>query len=139
MLRHQELWHDDYEHARFTMKSYYERIKPHWDLEVAAATRAESNGDPHLAFGHLERAHILGQNSTWLHTRTHILMMRWGFRQLSGREVTGQLFRIFGAVTKTAFGLIPSGNTGGSNVSPFRRMPVPRDLETLISAARSAN
>lgn len=121
------------------MKSYYERIKPHWDLEVAAATRAESNGDPHLAFGHLERAHILGQNSTWLHTRTHILMMRWGFRQLSSREVTGQLFRIFGAVTKTAFGLIPSGNTGGSNVSPFRRMPVPRDLETLISAARSAN
>lgn len=139
MLRHQELWHDDYEHARFTMKSYYERIKPHWDLEVAAATRAESNGDPHLAFGHLERAHILGQNSTWLHTRTHILMMRWGFRQLSSREVTGQLFRIFGAATKTAFGLIPAGNTGGSNVSPFRRMPVPRDLETLISAARSAN
>ncbi len=46
------------------MKSYYERIKPHWELEVAAATRAESNADPHLAFGHLERAHILGQK--WL-------------------------------------------------------------------------
>ena len=121
------------------MKSYYERIKPHWDFEVAAATRAESNGDPHLAFKHLERAHILGQNSTWLHTQTHIRMMRWGWRQSSSREVTGQLFRIFGAATRTAFGLIPAGNTGGSNVSPFRRMPVPRDLQTLMSAARSAD
>ena len=139
MRLHQELPHDDYEHPRFTMKSYYERIKPHWELEVAAATRAESNGDPYLAFRHLERAHILGQNSTWLHIQPHILMMRWGWRQSSSREVTGQLFRIFGAATKTAFGLIPAGNTGGSNVSPFRRMPVPRDLQTLMSAARSAD
>ena len=121
------------------MKSHYARIKPHWDLEVAAATRAESNADPHLAFGHLERAHILGQNSTWLHLQTHILMMRWGWRQSSSREVTGQLFRIFGAATKTAFCLIPAGNTGGANVSPFRSMPVPSDLQTLMSAARSAD
>ena len=66
-------------------------------------------------------------------------MMRWGWRQSSSKEVSGQLFRIFGAATKTAFGLIPAGNTGGANVSPFRRMPVPRDLQTLMSAARSAD
>ena len=139
MRLQQELPHDDDEHARFIMKSYYARIKPHWDLEVATATRVESNADPHLAFGHLERAHILGQNSTWLHIQTHILMMRWGWRQSSSKEVSGQLFRIFGAATKTAFGLIPAGNTGGANVSPFRSMPVPSDLQTLMSAARSAD
>ena len=121
------------------MKSYYDRIKPYWDIEVAAATRAESNGDPHLAFRHLERAHILGQNSTWLHTQTHILMMRWGLRQRSSKEVAGQLFRIFGAATKTAFGLIPAGNTGGTDVSPFRTMPIPADLQILMSAARSSD
>jgi hypothetical protein len=121
------------------MKNYCERIKPHWDLELAAAAQAESDGDPHLAFRHLERAHILGQNSTWLHTQTHILMMRWGWRHPSSREVAGQLFRIVGAATKTAFGLVPAGNTGGANVSPFRRMPVPRDLQTLMNAARSAD
>ena len=119
------------------MKSYYDRIKPHWDLEVASAARAESDGDPHLAFRHLERAHILGQNSTRLHTQTHILMMRWGLRQPSGKEVAGQLFRIFGAATKTAFGLVPAGNTGGTDVSPFRTMPIPTDLQTLMRAARS--
>ena len=121
------------------MKNYYERIKPYWDLEVAAASRAESNGNPHLAFAHLERAHILGQNSTWLHTQTHILMMRWGWRQPSSKEVAGQLFRIFGAATTTAFGLIPAGNTGGTDVSPFRTMPIPADLQILMSAAQATD
>lgn len=27
------------------MKNYHERIKPYWDSELAAATRAESDGD----------------------------------------------------------------------------------------------
>jgi hypothetical protein len=120
------------------MKSYYKRIKPHWDLEVVTAARAESSGDPHLAFRHLERAHIRGQNSTWLHTRTHILMMRWGLRQPSSREVAGQLFRIFGAATRTAFGLVPAGNTGGANVSPFRTLPIPADLQILMRAAQAS-
>jgi hypothetical protein len=139
MRLHRVLLHDNQEHARRIMKNYCERIKPHWDLELAAAARAESDGDPHLAFGHLERAHILGQNSTWLHTQTHILMMRWGWRQQSSKEVAGQLFRIFGAATKTAFGLIPAGNTGGTDVSPFRTMPIPADLQILMSAARSSD
>lgn len=139
MLRHQELLHDDNYHARFIMKRYYDRIKPHWDLEVAAAASAESAGDSHLAFRHLERAHILGQNSTWLHTQTHILMMRWGLRQPSSKEVAGQLFRIFGAATKTAFGSVPAGNTGGTNVSPFRTLPIPADLQILIRAAKSSD
>jgi hypothetical protein len=121
------------------MTNYYLRIKPHWDLEIASATQAESSGDPHRAFRHLERAHILGQNSTSLHTQTHILMMRWGFRQQSGREVAGQVFRIFGAATKTAFGLIPAGNTGGANVSPFRALPIPADLQMLMRTAQSSD
>ena len=121
------------------MKSYYDRIKPHWDLEVASAARAESDGDPHLAFRHLERAYILGQKSTWLHTQIHILMMRWGLCKPSSREVAGQLFRVVGAATKTAFGLVPAGNTGGANVSPFRTLPIPADLQILMRATQSSD
>ena len=44
------------------MKNYCERIKPHWDLELAAAARAESDGDPHLAFRHLG-GHGVGQGA----------------------------------------------------------------------------
>ena len=41
------------------MKNYCEQIKPHWDLELAAAARAESDGDPHLAFRHFSIAFMV--------------------------------------------------------------------------------
>lgn len=132
-----QIWSGDGS-ARFTMKSFFNRIKPYWDREVASAAEAEAGGDPMRAFEHLERAHVLGQNSTWLHTRTHILMMRWGMRQKRRREVAGQIFRILGAAAKTPLGLVPAGNTGGANVSPFRKMPIPPDLQVLMGAAQSA-
>ena len=130
---------DAHKHLRHIMNNYYDRIKPFWEKEIAAATQSELIGDRRQAFKHLERAHVLGQNSTWLHTRTHLLMMTWGIRQRSSREVAGQTFRIFGAATKTFFGLIPAGNTGGTNVSPFQKMPVPTDLQLIMNAARSTD
>jgi hypothetical protein len=35
----------------------------------------------------------------------------------------------------TFVGLVPQGNTGGANVSAFRRMPMAPDLQRLIDAA----
>jgi len=119
------------------MKSHYQQIKPYWDLEIAAAEQSKSIGDIEEEFKHLERAHILGQNSTLLHTKTHILMMFWGIRQSNIQELAGQVFRIFGAVTKTIFGQIPSGNTGGSNVSPFKRTPISPELQLIINASQA--
>jgi hypothetical protein len=119
------------------VKSYYQQIKPYWDLEISSAKKSASTGDREEEFKHLEQAHILGQNSTLLHTRTHILMLLWGIRLRNTQEVAGQIFRVFGALTKTIFGLIPSGNTGGSNVSPFKKMPVSPELQAIISTARS--
>jgi hypothetical protein len=48
------------------------------------------------------------------------------------REVFGQIFRIVGAATKTPFGIVPQGNTGGANVSPFKKMPIDPELANLI-------
>jgi len=64
-------------------------------------------------------------------------MLVWAARNRSVREALGQVFRIVGAATKTALGLVPSGNTGGSNVSPFKKMPIAPDLEALIRNAKS--
>jgi len=99
------------------MKSYFYRIKPHWDLEISASKEAASIGDKEAEFKHLERAHVLGQYSTFLHTKTHILMMFWRIRNRNYQEIAGQIFRILGAVTKTIFGLIPSGNTEQPHLS----------------------
>jgi len=87
-------------------------------------------------FRHLERAHILGQASTIEHVRVHALMFAWALRQRKASEGLGQILRIIGAATKTALGLVPMGNTGGSNVSPFKPMPIPTDLQRILDMAR---
>lgn len=60
-------------------------------------------------------------------------MFVWAVQRRDIREVVGQSLRIVGAATKTAVGLIPSANTGGSNVGPFTRMPVPEDLADILA------
>jgi hypothetical protein len=64
-------------------------------------------------------------------------MFRWALRQNIAGEAFGQTWRILAAVLKTWLGGLPIGNTGGANVSGFRPMPVPADLQRLIDAART--
>ncbi|MES2888299.1 MAG: DUF3703 domain-containing protein [Pseudomonadota bacterium] len=118
------------------MTTFSRRIRPHVEAALRAASEAQAQGQPSLAFAHLERAHVLGQAATVWHVRVHWRMFLWGVGQGSVRECVGQLLRMVGAATKTAWGLVPHGNTGGSNVSPFKPMPVPPELEALIQAAR---
>jgi hypothetical protein len=111
-------------------------IDRHVHRELQLAVYREDAGDPVAAFRHLERAHILGQHSTRLHVLAHWHMLGWAWRRRDGGELAGQLFRLVGAVTKTAVGLVPAGNSGGANVSPFKRMPIPDDLAEILKAHR---
>ena len=118
------------------MNRFARNIKPAVTLELQIAKSLETI-DPTGSFRHLERAHVLGQASTRQHVRAHIAMLRWAIRQRALSEAVGQLIRIVGAATKTAIGLVPEGNTGGANINPFRRLAIPDDLRTQITAARS--
>ena len=118
------------------MSRFYDRILPAVQSELDAAAREEELGNAQAAFRHLEHAHVLGQMSTELHVRVHLSMLRWALRHRQPREAVGQLTRIVGATTKTAIGWVPQGNTGGSNVSPFRRMPIPAELQQQLDGAR---
>jgi len=115
------------------------RIRPLVQAELDAAATLEARGEPISAFTHLERAHVLGQASTREHVRTHWAMFRWALRQSIPGAAFGQAWRILGAALKTWLGWVPSGNTGGANVSGFRPMPVPADLQRLIDAARTGH
>ncbi|WP_394170651.1 DUF3703 domain-containing protein [Saccharospirillum alexandrii] len=118
-------------------KRFSSNIAPFVEQELAAARRASAVNDTQQAFAHLERAHVLGQESTYWHVKVHCLMLLWAFRHRSVREARGQVFRIIGAATKTAFGWVPQGNTGGANVSPFRKMPIAPELAEVIQKARA--
>ena len=54
-----------------------------------------------------------------------MLRLAWGRRD--SREVRGQIGRIIGAAL-----LVPDGNTGGANVSAFKRMEIAPDLRRLL-------
>ena len=121
------------------MRTFTQRIRPHVDAELQLAASAQSSGNARIAFLHLERAHVLGQASTLQHVRVHMAMLKWGVLNNSPRECLGQLVRILGAATKTVFGLVPAGNTGGSNISPFKPLPIPPELAAIIRSAQAAS
>ena len=107
------------------------------ELRVAIASEwsrsrlAAEAGDLDAAFGHLERAHILSQRLTGMHVRTHLLMLGIGWRRRDVREVLGQLSRTLAAACFSRI-WVPLGNTGGANVSAFKPMPLPPDLEAIV-------
>jgi len=117
--------------------TFSQRIASYVETELANAKQARSAGDAQQEFAHLERAHVLGQESTYWHVKVHVLMLLWAIRNRSVRETLGQAFRIVGAATNTAFGLVPQGNTGGANVSPFKKVPITPELAALIQKAKS--
>lgn len=119
-------------------RHFYKHIKPYVEQELSLAKRARKHGHVRVEFTHLENAHVLGQASTFIHTKVHVLMLIWAVRQVNIKEGVGQVLRIIGAATKTAMGFIPSGNTGGTSVSPFQVLPVDPKLAAIIAKANSS-
>lgn len=99
--------------------------------EMTLAREREKAGDLLAAFSHLERAHILGQRNTLAHVRAHFGMLRIGLRRRDRREILGQMGRSVAALLFSRI-WVPSGNTGGANVSATQPMPVPEDLRRLL-------
>lgn len=119
------------------MTRFSNAIGSYVEKELEESLHYRGKGDVYKEFEYLENAHVIGQESTYYHVYVHWKMLLWGIRQRSIKEVLGQLFRIVGAVTKTAIGLVPKGNTGGSNVSPFQRMPIQPRLAKIIDHAKN--
>lgn len=101
------------------------------EVEIANASRASLRGESDNAFRHLERAHILSQRFTVRHVQVHWLMLRHGIASRKPREVLGQSTRIVAAALFSRI-WVPAGNTGGTNVSAMRPMPIPDDLRQLL-------
>lgn len=59
--------------------------------ELSLADSLVESGDLHLAFYHLERTHVLGQASTYQHTRIHWRMFKLAVKDRSPREIWGKV------------------------------------------------
>ena len=110
-------------------------VREAFPIEWRAAAAACGAGDYDTAFRHLERAHVLSQRHTWLHVRSHLGMMHVGWMRRDARELLGQSTRVLAALLFSRI-WVPPGNTGGANVSAFRPMPVPPDLQAILDAEK---
>lgn len=101
-------------------------------FELARAREACREGRLSDAFHHAERAHVLGQRHMIPHAQSHYWMLRVGFKRRDSREVIGQVLRMAAVLPGFVTGWIPKGNTGGTNVSAFKAMPLPDEFEPLL-------
>ncbi|MBK6587794.1 MAG: DUF3703 domain-containing protein [Acidobacteria bacterium] len=71
--------------------------------ELTLAESLVESGDLNLAFHHLERAHVLGQASTYQHTCIHWRMFKLAVRQRSPREIWGTDRSAYRSLDQNAF------------------------------------
>ena len=117
------------------MKANRSELRERWAQERTAARTARQRNDVEDEWRHLERAHVLSQPMAGRHVRTHVAMLGYGLRHRDGREIVGQLVRLFVAAPGTWTGRYPAGNTGGANVSALKPMPIPDDLLAVLTGA----
>lgn len=103
-----------------------------YDTELYAARHLIHVGDLDRAFKRLEKAHVLGQRHVLRHVQTHWLMLKIGYQRNSEREMSGQLLRIMLGAIGSSIGIVPTGNTGGTNVGIFKRMQIAAELQKLL-------
>lgn len=80
------------------------------------------------SFYHLENAHILGQKHILRHTISHYEMLVFGIKTKNLSEIFGQILRILASVLFTLI-WVPKGNTGGTNISPIKKLPLRKELQ----------
>lgn len=118
------------------MTHFSKNIAPYVKAEINKSNLAYQAGQYVDAFSHLENAHVLGQSCTYWHVKVHCMMLLWGIKQFDSKEVVGQLIRVLGAGALTAIKGVPIGNTGGSNVSPVKVMPIKAEHAAIIAIAK---
>jgi hypothetical protein len=109
-----------------------------FDNEIAAARELIASGELEASFAHLERAHIIGQNFVVPHAKAHWLMLKVEFRRGRMVAVVGQTMRIVLGMLGSAVGVVPTGNTGGTDISMFKRLPIDPELQKIIDGVPPA-
>lgn len=103
-----------------------------FDSEMSLARVLIAAGSLDEGFAHLERAHVLGQSHVVPHVISHWHMLRVEVKRGRPVAVIGQVVRIVFGALGSAVGVVPTGNTGGSDISMFKRMPIDPTLQRLI-------
>ncbi|MGB7843462.1 MAG: DUF3703 domain-containing protein [Salinimicrobium sp.] len=108
------------------------RVKYYYLRELVQYRCCMRSGNFLHAWHHLERAHVIGQAYPLEHSYSHWLMLKFGFEVRDLKETLGQIPRLLFGGIKSFLGYFPTGNTGGANVPPQRRMEIPPDIQQIL-------
>ena len=103
-----------------------------FDREIALGRELIAVGELERAFQHLERAHVIGQTFVGAHAKTHWLMLALEIRRRRMTAAFGQAVRLVLGVIGSAVGVVPIGNTGGTDIGMFKRLPIAPELQEII-------
>lgn len=109
-----------------------------FDREIARAKSLIASDDLDAAFAHLERAHVIGQAHVVPHVTSHWQMFRIELWRRRPAALAGQAIRIVLGALGSAVGVVPTGNTGGTDISMFKRMPIDPELQHIIDGRASS-
>lgn len=111
-------------------------VEQAYQVEVKHALKARHQRNWPEAWSHLERAHILGQQRFILHMQSHWLMLKLAADQSNWIEIRGQLLRLLLTPVGHLTGRLPVGNPGSSRYPVLQTLPVPDDLQSLLSGTK---
>ena len=100
--------------------------------EITLAKELIAKGELEACFPHLERAHIIGQAFVIPHATTHWLMLKVAIQRRRVMAALGQIARIILGTAGSAVGIVPLGNSGGTDISMFKRIPIEPELQNII-------
>lgn len=107
-------------------------LRQAYEREMALARHAYRADAPLSAMRHLEVAHVLGQRHVAAHVATHWWMLKIAWRRRSLPQVWGQALRIVLGALGSSVGIVPIGNTGGTDIGMFKRLPIDPALRRLL-------
>ena len=102
--------------------------KQEYYRQIELAKKTFKTKEFKVSFYHLENAHVLGQKHWLRHIISHYWMIIHGIKTKNIKEFFGQISRIIASVIFTNI-WVPKGNTGGSNISPIKPMPIRKELK----------
>jgi hypothetical protein len=103
-----------------------------FEKEIASARALMRRNEHDQALPHLERAHVLGQQHAVPHVQSHWLMLRVAVHRREPVAMLGQAARIVLGTVGSLVGSVPTGNTGGTNISMFKRLPIEPELRKIM-------
>ncbi|CAM1370240.1 conserved hypothetical protein [Tenacibaculum sediminilitoris] len=102
--------------------------KQEYCRQLTLAKKALESKRFQVSFYHLENTHILGQKYLYHHALSHYYMLVFGIKTKNSKEILGQFFRIIASLLITLI-WVPIGNTGGSNISAIKPIPIRNELQ----------